>query len=307
MGNWPMTLFWTAVRRLGLGGRTSLGLAVLVVLAAGSPSARAETTLVFGVYTTDKPTSMVNQFRPLLDALEESLGGILGEAVTIRMQIAKSYEEGLADLVDGRVDLSRFGPASYIEAKRLEPEIRILAVEANGGEKTFNGVICVRADSDIERLDDLKGRSFAFGDKGSTIGRYLAQLQLFRHGIRAADLAAYDYLDRHDMVGAAVASGRYDAGALKENTFEKLVRDGAPLRALATFPVVTKPWIARKGLSPDLAAAIAQGLLNIRDPAVMARLEADGFVAGEDADYELIRQAIELNGQFFSVVSSSLN
>lgn len=302
-----MMLHRTAVRRLGLGGWTLAGIVAFLVLAAAIPLARAETTLAFGVYTTDKPTSMVNQFRPLLDALEAGLSERLGEPVTIRMQIAKTYEEGLQDLVKGRVDFSRFGPASYIEAKRLEPKISILAIEANGGQKTFNGVICVHADSDVQRLEDLRGRSFAFGDNGSTIGRYLAQLYLFRHGVRAGDLAAYDYLDRHDVVGTAVASRRYDAGALKESTFEKLVRDGQPLRALATFPVVTKPWIARKNLPPELAAAISAVLLDMRDPRLMKNLEGDGFVPGDDSDFELIRQAIELNEQFFAVEPSALN
>jgi len=292
-----------------LGGRERFvlaGIALLALLAAGQ-QARAETTLIFGVYASDKPTSMVTQFRPLLNALEKSMSRRLGEPVTIRMQIAKTYQEGLARLVEGRVDFSRFGPASYVEAKRLEPGLGILAIEANGGQKTFNGVICVRADSDVQRLSDLKGRSFAFGDEGSTIGRYLAQLYLLRHGIHAGDLSKYDYLERHDLVGAAVGSGRYDAGALKENTYEKLVHDGVPLRTLAVFPNVTKPWIARKGLPPHIAEAITAGLLEVGTPELMKGLEADGFVTGSDEDFELIRQAIELNDEFFVVSTGEMN
>lgn len=280
---------------------------IALALVASAGPALAETTLVFGVYTSDKPTSMVVQFRPLLDALEKNLSERMGTPVSIRMQIAKTYEEGLADLVEGRVDFSRFGPASYIEAKKLEPEVGILAIETNGGEKSFNGVICVHEDSDVRRLEDLKGRTFAFGDESSTIGRYLAQLYLLRHGIHAGDLAGYDYLNRHDAVGTAVGSGRYDAGALKENTFEKLVRDGVRLRVLATIPNVTKPWIARKGLSAETSAAITDALREVGSPELMQRLEADGFVTGSDADFQLIREAIELNDQFFAAAALSLN
>ena len=282
-------------------------IALAMCLAAGGQQARAEIALVFGVYTSDKPTSMVNQFRPLLDKLEDDLSERLGDAVSIQLRIARSYEEGLADLVEGRVDFARFGPASYIEAKRLEPQIGILAIEANGGKKTFNGVVCVRADSDVQRLEDLKGRTFAFGDESSTVGRYLAQLYLLRHNIRAGDLAGYDYLDRHDRVGTAVGSGRYDAGALKETTYQKLVSDGVPLRTLAVFPNVTKPWITRKGLSRELGGAITAALLQVNSPALMEGLEGDGFVTGGDEDFELIRQALELNHEFFAVPSSVVN
>jgi len=60
----------------------------------------------------------------------------------------------------------------------------------------------------------------------------------------AKDLASYDYLGRHDKVGAAVAAGKYEAGALKESTFKKQIKKGKPLRELARFPNVTKLWIA---------------------------------------------------------------
>ena len=44
---------------------------------------------------------------------------------------------------------------------------------------------------DFDTVEDLRGRTFAFGDRNSTIGRYLSQLHLMEHGIRAPDLAGY--------------------------------------------------------------------------------------------------------------------
>ena len=85
-------------------------------------------------------------------------------------------------------------------------------MEDKKGERRFSGVIVVGADSSIKRLADLAGKRFAFGDENSTIGRYLAQAELVKAGIRARDLAHYEYLGRHDLVAKAVSLGDFRAG-----------------------------------------------------------------------------------------------
>ncbi len=104
-------------------------------LAFISLPALSDIQLTFGVYTSDKATAMVKQFRPVLDALETQMTTKLGESVQIKMQISKNYQQGLTNLVEGHVDFSRFGPSSYILAKQKNPEIKILAVENNKGGK----------------------------------------------------------------------------------------------------------------------------------------------------------------------------
>lgn len=262
--------------------------------------ASAEIKLSFGVYTADKPTVVVKTFKPLLKLLERSVAKTLGEPVKIKLQVASTYAGGIDDISTGKVDFSRLGPASYIKAKSLQPDIHILALEAKNGQKLFRGVIAVAENSSIKDVADLKGKRFAFGDKRSTIGRYLVQLYLFEKQLQAADLAYYEYLGRHDKVGAAVASGQFDAGALKQSTYKRLVDNGAALRVLATFHNVTKPWIARAGLDERIVSALKASLLEISDPMALEALQKDGFVDGNDTDYAIIRRAIDQNPRFFN-------
>lgn len=277
-----------------------ISVCLLPALAAIWPAAaQADLTLTFGVYASDKPTAMVRQFRPILNALEKNLTKIRGEPVKIRMKVAKTYQDGMDDLVDGRVDFSRFGPASYVIAKESDNNIEILAVETIKGKRVFNGVIVVGKNSPIKSISDLRGKSFAFGNEESTIGRYLAQLYLMRHDIRSADLGTYEYLGRHDAVGAAVGSGRFDAGALKEETFRKQVADGVPIRKLASFPNVTKPWIARGNLPREIKAQLRQALLAVTNNDGLQELQADGLAEGSDEDYAYIRESMLNNYMFF--------
>ncbi|MES9870466.1 MAG: PhnD/SsuA/transferrin family substrate-binding protein, partial [Sedimenticola sp.] len=107
------------------------------------------------------------------------------------------------------------------------------------------------------------------------------------------------YLGRHDKVGHAVGSMQYHAGALKESTFKKLVKKGVPIRALATFPNVTKPWVARAGLDKKIKEALSESLLSMDDPEALSALGKDGFVSGDDDDYAIIRSAMSENTLFF--------
>lgn len=96
-----------------------------------------------------------------------------------------------------------------------------------------------------------------------------------------------------------MAKGRYDAGALKESTFKKLVRKGHRLRVLAKFPNVTKPWVARPGLDADTVKALKDVLLTMKNKKVLKALRKDGFLAGEDSDFAVTREAIMQNPSFF--------
>lgn len=277
---------------------------LVAVLVQWSTPTYAKVSLVFGTYSSDKPSAMVAQLRPSLDRIAGHMSKILGEEVKVRMQIVRSYEEGVGLIVNNEVDFMRLGPASYVKAKDRNPGIQILAMEKKKGKKTFNGIICVRNDSDITEVSQLRGRTFAFGSRRSTLGRYFAQLHLMRHGIRANDLARFEYLGRHDKVGQAVGSGMYDGGALEETTFGKLVKKGVPIRAIASFSNATRPWVARAGLEPRIEAALRQALIRLSDPKALSALRFDGFLPGDDSEYDRTRVAIRENPHFFEQVSS---
>lgn len=281
--------------------RPVAALLTLIFSLCSAPLQAGDTVrLNFGVYSSNKPSAMVKVYRPILKRLEASVAEKLGQEVDIRMQIAKDYDQGISHLINGRVDFSAFGPASYVEAKRMNTDISILAVENVKSSKVFYGIIAVAKDSPIQGIGDLRGKSFAFGDEGSTIGRFLSQLELVQAGIHAGDLYRYEYLGRHDKVGTAVGAGSFDAGALNEKTFKKLVEAGENIRELVRFPNVTRPWIARSGLDPHVHAALRASLLEIKDPGIVAVLKIDGFLEGDDNDYKVIRKAMENNQVFFA-------
>lgn len=255
--------------------------------------------LNFGVYSFNKPSEIVKTFRPVITELEIAISKRLQRNVDIRIQIARNYEQGIDHLVAGDVDFSNIGPASYIEAKRRNQGISILGVEQLNQTTPAYGIIAVHTKSPMQSINDLRGKSFAFGNKGSTIGRFLSQQALVKAGVYEDDLDAYQYLGRHDKVGSAVGAGAFDAGALSYKTYYRLKQSGHPIRELTRFPSAGNPWIARSGMDATVFDAIQTSLLEMNNPAVLSQLGVDGFNHGNDADFAGVRLAIRNNGAFF--------
>ena len=259
----------------------------------------ADIELRFGLYTSDRPSDLVKKFRPIIKLIEQRLSIQLAQKVSINFIMAPTYSQGINQLANGEIDFMRMGPASYVLAHKQNSAIEILAVESIKGMKKFKGIICVQKNSSIQTVQDLRGHSFAFGDKHSTIGRYLSQRFLVEKGIRAKDLGKYKYFDSHDKVGAIVGLGALDAGALKASTYKKLIKKGVKLRKLAEFDNITKPWVARAKLDPTVIAALKNVLLNIKKHKALKKLKKDGFLHATHDDYKWIKIAIDKNSEFF--------
>lgn len=253
--------------------------------------------LTFGVYQSDKATIMYRKFTPVLEYLQDDLEKRLENPVSIQLRIFKDYEEANDAITAGEVDFVRFGPASYIIAKKRNSRVKLLVMEERKGKKRFNGVVIVQSESPYKKLQDLKGSDFAFGASKSTIGRYLIQAELVKVGVYDKDFNSYNYLGRHDKVYKSVEIGDYQAGSVKETTYKRYNKENS-MRVLFSFENVTKPWIARAGLDAKSFKAIQETLLSLEDPTILKELKVTGFLPTSDEEYEYVRESMELVSQF---------
>lgn len=87
-------------------------------------------------------------------------------------------------------------------------------VSSRFGSTTYNGQIYVRADSGIETIADLKGKTFCRPDPLSTSGWIIPSITLRANGIDPdTDLAQIVDAGSHDAAIAAVYNGDCDAGS----------------------------------------------------------------------------------------------
>ncbi|CAK8722782.1 MAG: phosphate/phosphite/phosphonate ABC transporter binding protein [Candidatus Electronema aureum] len=91
----------------------------------------------------------------------------------------------------------------------------------------FGGVIFVRKDSLIEKLEDIKGKKFGFVKKSSFGGLHAGLYLLKTNGIDPEkDCLGYAEIGTHEQVVHAVADKLVDVGTVRTDTLERMAEDG---------------------------------------------------------------------------------
>jgi phosphonate transport system substrate-binding protein len=258
----------------------------LAALAVAPALARAVTQpAVFVVHPYDTPSRLYARFRPLT----LYLGGAL--ARPLQLMIARTYEEQIDMIVSGRADFAYMGPTPYVSA-RQRGAVEILAGESEGGQAFYQSALVVRSDSALRRVADLAGKRVALGAEISMSSALAPKLLMAQAGLKRADLAKIEHLDRHERVALAVLHGDYDAGGLRLDIAKAYLPRG--LRILATSqPLPPHAIIASPRVKAEDARRVRLALLHpdaVGRDAFAALGPGTGFVDVEDAHYAVVRR-----------------
>jgi len=256
------------------------------------------TVLKMGLIPADDAEEMVRNYRTVAEYLEGKLG------IPIEIQVTSDYTAAIEAMRSKHIDMAWFGPFSYVlAAQEANAEAIVNGVRRDTGLSTYKSVIITRADSGIETLDDLKGRSFAFVDPASTSGNLIPRKMLIENGIDPDnDFSTMYYAGTHNAVEFAVANGKVDAGANSDTTYYRMV-DAGEIDPEVTIilhesePIPGSPIVVRGDLPEDLKNNIKQALLDM-DEQTINKVDGWGniasYVAVEDSDYDVIRETAKV-------------
>jgi phosphonate transport system substrate-binding protein len=251
--------------------------------------------LKFGVVPLESPVEMYRRFLPLSDYLSKVLKR------RVQVHVAVDFAEAIKDAGENVTVVNFMTPTTYIEAhKKYGVEVILKAL--NRGKPFHHSVIVVREGGKIERLEDLRGASFAFGDKFSTSSYLVPRAMLLEAGIDLKDLGFYANLGHHDDVAKAVLSGEFDAGGIMEATAEKYLKQG--LRIIKRSPEIPEFNISvGRGLEEDIKKKVKQALMNLdqgnpESREILSSINPNytGFVESSDSDFDSIRGLLKKLG-----------
>ena len=211
--------------------------------------------------------------------------------------------------VAGEIDLAWNGPLNYVRIKQqLEDPCSVIAMR----DVDFDFVthFVTQPGSEIVTVEDLMGKKFAFGKRGSVETGLLANYFLKQSGINPkVDLAACTFFDqRQGSTGFdqkdvldRVMSGEYDAGAVSGRGLESLVEKGAlatdAVRVFWTSPSYSHCcFTAQRDIEPSLYKQLEEAFesVNGNDPAGKAILEAEACKSmsrGISQGWEILEKA----------------
>jgi phosphonate transport system substrate-binding protein len=267
-----------------------LALSMLVSAGAAEPPLR----LGVGLFQPDREKNDAT-YKPL--ALH--LAAKLGRAVELK---TVDTWEGLAkSLANGETDMALMGPWGYVLANH-EAGAQVVSTILYDGKPEYFAIFVTHPDSGIRTPADLKGRTFAFGDKGSTSG-YLIPLHYFMtQGIDPDKYFAKVLYTKHQAIETQVAQGALDAGADYNRNRNAMIEQGLIKAERSKIiwqsdPLPNDAFAVSRALHQDkVFVAKLQAALNDIGGALAAQpnllpAHYTGFVAKDNTFYKPIRDA----------------
>lgn len=256
--------------------------------------------LRMGLIPAEDAEEMLRNYEPVKEYLSERLG------IPVEIMVTSDYSAAIEAMRSKHIDMAWFGPFSYIIAHNIAgAEAIVNGVRRSDGGSDYRSVIVVRADSGIESLNDLKGKSFAFVDPTSTSGHLIPKKILIENGIDPEnDFNQVFYAGTHNAVGYAIANGKVDAGAIGDNVYNRMVTQGEINPEInkiiyTSDPIPGSPIVIRGDLPEDLKLAIQTALIEM-DEQTIHKVGGWGDIASykkvTDSEYDIIRQTAEILG-----------
>lgn len=274
---------------------TLLAILVCLLVAAfagcGGDSGASEDTLRVGLIPNQNPEEVEAWYQPLEDYLSEELGR------EVEVSVPTTYNAVVEAMVSGELDLAYFGGLTYVQA-RQRADVSPLVTEVNPrtGTTKYRSLIIVPTDSDLRRIEEVEGRTFAFGSVSSTSGSLYPAIMLKDAGIDyRTNLEEYTYTGGHDATAQAVANGRVDAGGLEDRIFYDLVEEGVideeAVRIIGeSEPIEGYPWVVRDALPEEDREALTNAYLDMQDPELLDLMRAASYVRVEAGDYHYVEK-----------------
>ncbi|MHB8882113.1 MAG: phosphate/phosphite/phosphonate ABC transporter substrate-binding protein [Thermodesulfovibrionales bacterium] len=251
--------------------------------------------LRMGVVPLESPAVMFKKFGPLTEYLGKKLNR------KVDLKVAVDFQSAVNDIGQGVTQFCFMTPSTYIEAhKKYNTSVLVKALR--DGKPYQHSVIVTKNDSNINSLEDLKNRSFAFGDPHSTSSHIAPRWMLLSAGIDIKDLFYYNYLGHHDDIAKAVLNGDFDAGAVMESTAYKYKDLGLRFVKFSDdipeFNITVSP-----SLDPVLASELKAALLALTDntaegTSILKSVNENytGFIESADEDYDNVRLMMTKTG-----------
>ena len=276
-----------------------VGVAVLTAAAVVLGSGPASAEIRFGTLPRLSAAELQTMYAPLAGYLAKETG----EKVSI--VVPKTFDDFKRAVKAGKIDIGFANPLVYVQVKeKVDVEPLALSSDVTSGTR-LRGIIIVRKDSGINSLQDLRGKKISFMAKDSPAAYLFQVLLLSKAGLEIhKDFTVLPFAKRHDKIIKEVLDKIADAGAVREDEFEKMKdsADFSQLRIIGyTDYLPNWPAFATPKLNKATANKVRAALLKLKpnDPQnekILGLARLTGFIPVADKEYDGLRAAGKVAG-----------
>lgn len=239
-----------------------------------------------------------------------------------------NYERQVEAQLAGQLDVAWSSPLAWVQTERLAARLRVgaRAFAMRDSDRDLRSVILVRADSPIQSLAQLAGRTVAVGAGDSPQATLIPLLQLYRAGLRPGE----DFVvQRHDLLlgkhgdhiggereaARALVAGDADAACLIDANYLGFSAEGTLPAGSVRVLGATDPYdhcvFTALGEPDEREARFTELLLSMDygDPEVRPLLDMEGLKAwkpGRTSGFDQLNAAVDAFGTLTSWMDGAL-
>lgn len=293
--------------------RTGVALAATLPLLAACGSAEQTEaegeTITFAAIPAESSDTLESTYENIVELLEQETGH------PVEFQHAADYAAVVEGQRAGQIDISAFGPFTYVIAKDSGVPIEAVAAPSDAADQppTYTSLAYVPADSDIQSIEDLEGKNVCFVDVASTSGYLVPTKGLQDAGLDIdADLTAV-IAGGHDASLLGASAGDCDAAFSHDTMLGTLTETGqieeGELRPIwesdpiVEYPIALNTETLDEELQETIRTAIQEkankpalveaGICDSEEDCALPEETGWGYLAVEDSDFDFIRNICE--------------
>lgn len=254
----------------------------------------APKTIKVAVLPLYSPLTIYKRYDPLMRYLSEKTG------YEFKLVIPKNFEEFIQIVSEGKVDFSYQNPYVFSIVSKKYP-VKALAItvgedcgqdEGICGDERFRGIIITRVDSNINKIEDLKGKKIMIVSPTSAGGFLSQKIYLEKKGFNLKrDFKLID-AKRQEKVIIGVYKGEADAGFIRESAlsaWEKEV-DVSKIKILDYGEYLPNwPFAEVRNKNQELTAKLKKIITNL-EPDILKKAKIKGFKDATDEDFAKLKK-----------------
>lgn len=292
-----------------------LPLVVVMVLSSGCANNESESGAASNSYVPEElhvqfvPSQNADTLEAKAKPLEELLGERLG--IDVEVSVSTDYNTIIEAMDSKKVDVGFLPPTAYVLAKEKGAAEVILQAQRYGvddetGAPTdelvdfYKSMIIVKKDSDIQKLEDLKGRKMGYQNVTSSAGYVWPAGKMMEEGLDPLEDVEAITLKGHDQAVLAVLNGDVDAAAIFQDA-RNIVKNDYPTvfedtRVLTyTEPIPNDTIAVRSDMDQAWIKKIQDAFIDIANDEegrsiVREIYSHEGYTKSEDSVFDIVRE-----------------
>ncbi len=262
-------------------------------LASSDADENKSRIIKFGHAYGENSAVIFNKYAPLIHLLSTELDR------KVVFVLKNTYEEMQTGYLNNEIDMGIINAYSFVNIMD-SPFLIPIAARVKENDKNYTSLFIVRKDSSIMSIDDLKDKSFAFGDPYSTSAFLVPMYHLDKLNFTPVKFFRETVtIPKQDSIIYSVMNKTVDGGAVASFIFneqDETVKNKFRV-IFKSDPFPLGPFVVNSGLGEEMINKTRNFLLGLEDSEegrkALLQADLDPFTIVEKSDYDWLKKIAE--------------